>query len=265
MGALYIFNPTTSPLAFEINGERAGSVRPCSPVGYKPFSTWVSRTRAPEPGKPSFGENTLKLTFEASPPATYTFPFDLPRAYPLEEDVVAFAVHDWLILTTPSGNPLPPNPLPIPASPSSNRSTQHSQRGDKMTEAQATLGNVYVFNYWSEEIEKLTVAGEPVNKNPVEGWSKGGKEEGAKYTPRGIAVPRAKPKEEVPGKFGLGEQSIRIEWPSITRKGTVTIPGPEESGVNITEDMILLISPQVAILLAPNGHLLEEPKSLKSA
>ncbi|HEU5063745.1 MAG TPA: hypothetical protein VFT79_11425 [Solirubrobacterales bacterium] len=134
-----------------------------------------------------------------------------------------------------------------------------------MTEAQATLGNVYVFNYWSEEIEKLTVAGEVVNKSSVEGWSKGGEKEGAKYTPRGIAVPRAKPKEEVPGKFGLGEQSIRIEWPSTTRKVTITIPGPDESGVNLTEDMILLISPHVAILLAPNGHLINEPKSTQSA
>ena len=133
-----------------------------------------------------------------------------------------------------------------------------------MTEAQATLGNVYVFNYWSEEIEKLTVAGEVVNKSSVEGWSKGGEKEGAKYTPRGIAVPRAKPKEEVPGKFGLGEQSIRIEWPSTTRKVTITIPGPDESGVNLTEDMILLISPYVAILLSPNGHLLDEPKAFQS-
>jgi hypothetical protein len=263
MGALYIFNPTTSPLALEINGERAGSIRPCSPAGYKPFATSVNRTHSPEPGKPSFGENILKTTFEADPRTTYAFSFTLPRGYPLEEDVVAFALRDWLILTTPSGNPLKPNPLLIPASPSSHP-YQHPQRGENMTEAQATLGNVYVFNYWSEEIEKFTVAGEVVNNSPVEGWSKGGKEEGTKYTPRGITVPRAKPKEEVPGKFGLGEQSLRIEWPSITRKVTVNIPGPEESGINITEDMILLISPHVAILLAPNGHLINEPKSLES-
>jgi hypothetical protein len=132
-----------------------------------------------------------------------------------------------------------------------------------MAEAQATLGNVYVFNYWSEEIENLTAAGQVVNKTPVEGWSKGGEKEGTKYTPHGITVPRAKPTEEVPGKFGLGEQSIRIEWPSITRRVTINIPGPDESAVNLTEDMILLISPYVAILLAPNGHLLDEPKTVK--
>lgn len=119
MGALYIFNPTTSPLALEINGERVGSVRPCSPAGYKPFSTWVSRTRAPEPGKPSFGDNTLSLTFEADPRTTYVFPFNLPRSYLIEEDVVAFALRGWLILTTQSGAPLTPNPLPIKATSSS--------------------------------------------------------------------------------------------------------------------------------------------------
>lgn len=121
MGALYIFNPTTSPLAIELNGNTVGSIRPCSPSGYKPFSTWVSRTRAPEPGKPSFGENTLGLKFEAEPRAAYVFPFILPRGYSLEEDVVAFALRGCLILTTPSGAPLTPNPLPIQASPSSNQ------------------------------------------------------------------------------------------------------------------------------------------------
>lgn len=134
-----------------------------------------------------------------------------------------------------------------------------------MTEAQATPGNVYVFNYWSEELEKLTVAGEVVNKTAIEPWSKGGEKEGAKYTPHGIAVPRAKQEEEVPGKFGLGPQPVRAEWLSETKKVTVTIPKPDESGVNISEDMILLISPYVAILLSPNGHLLGEPKSVESS
>lgn len=120
MGALYVFNPTTSPLILELNGERVGSVRPCSPAGYKPFSTWISRTRAPEPGKPSFGENTLSLTFEADPRKTYVFQFTMPRSSLLEEDVVAFALRDWLILTTQSGAPLPENPMPIKASSSSN-------------------------------------------------------------------------------------------------------------------------------------------------
>lgn len=134
-----------------------------------------------------------------------------------------------------------------------------------MTEAQATLGNVYVFNYWSEGIERLAVAGEVVNNSSVDGWSRGGERDGTKYTPRGVTVPRAKPREEVPGKFGLGEQSIRIEWPSSFRKVAINIPGPEESGVNLTEDLILLISPYVAILLAPNGRLLDEPKTFEGA
>jgi hypothetical protein len=128
----------------------------------------------------------------------------------------------------------------------------------------AALGNVYIFNYDSEEIETLTVAGQVVTKNPIEGWSKGSDGEGPKYTPRGLVVPRAKPAEEIPGKFGLGNQSVRGEWPSQTRQVTVHIPGPTECGVNLTEDMILLISPYVAILLAPNGHLLDEPKTFKS-
>lgn len=134
-----------------------------------------------------------------------------------------------------------------------------------MSDSQATLGNVYVFNYYSEEIEKLTIAGEPVTKEPIGPWSKGGQGEGPKFTPNGLIVPRAKPAEEVPGKFGLGNQSVRGEWPSMTRQVTVHIPGPNESGINLTEDMILLISPYVAILLAPNGHLLDEPKTFKSA
>jgi hypothetical protein len=129
----------------------------------------------------------------------------------------------------------------------------------------AALGNVYVFNYYSEEVEKLTVAGEVVTKEPIGPWSKGGAEEGPKFTPSGLIVPRAKPAEEVPGKFGLGNQSVRGEWPSTTRQVTVHIPSPSESSVNLTEDMILLISPYVAILLSPNGHLLDEPKTFKNA
>ena len=68
-----------------------------------------------------------------------------------------------------------------------------------------------------------------------------------------------------PKNLPLGNQSVRGEWPSMTRQVTVHIPSPNESGVNLTEDMILLISPYVAILLAPNGHLLDEPKTFKSA
>ncbi len=134
-----------------------------------------------------------------------------------------------------------------------------------MTDSQATPGNVYVFNFNSEEIESLNVAGQVVNQNPIEGWSRGGAEEGPKFTPRGIAVPRAKPREEVPGKFGLGEQPVRAEWLSTTRKVTVKIPGPEESSVNLSEDLLLLISPYVAILMSANGHLISEPQAFKSA
>ncbi|MDQ3726014.1 MAG: hypothetical protein M3335_09065 [Actinomycetota bacterium] len=133
------------------------------------------------------------------------------------------------------------------------------------SQAQATLGNVYVFNYYSEEIENLNVAGEKVTQKPIEGWSKGTEKEGLKYTPRGITVPRAKPAEEVPGKFGLGDQLVRAEWPSKTKTVTVHIPNTEESGVNLTEDLILLISPSSAILLGPNGRLLGPPKNLQDA
>lgn len=129
----------------------------------------------------------------------------------------------------------------------------------------AALGNVYVLNCNAEEIENLTVAGLVVNKDPVEGWSRGGDGEGPQYTPRGLPVPRAKQAEEVPGKFGLGDQLVRGEWPSEPRKVTVHIPSPRESGVNLTEDMVLVISPYVAILLAPNGHLLDEPKAFQGA
>lgn len=136
-----------------------------------------------------------------------------------------------------------------------------------MTEAQATPGNIYVFNYWSEELEHFSVNGQEILKNPVPAWSAGKESEGLKYTPSGIAVPRAKPREEVPGKFGLGEQSLRIEWLSPPPKATkVFIPGPEEGQkINLSENMILLISPNVAILLSPNGHLINEPKNLESA
>ncbi len=135
-----------------------------------------------------------------------------------------------------------------------------------MTEAQATLGNVYVFNYWSEELEHFSVNGQEVLKSPIPPWSAGKESEGLKYTPSGIAVPRAKPREEVPGKFGLGDQSLRLEWPSLPKTVQVSIPGPEEGQkINLTENMILLISPNVAILLSPNGHLINEPKALQSA
>jgi hypothetical protein len=134
-----------------------------------------------------------------------------------------------------------------------------------MTDSQATLGNVYVFNYNAEEIESLTVAGVEVTANPIEGWSKGGESEGPKFTPRSVRVPRAKPAEEVPGKFGLGNQPVRVEWPSKARTVTVHIPNPEESGVNLTEDMLLMISPSVAILMGPNGRLLGEPKAFSNA
>lgn len=119
MGALYVFNPTSSSLYLEINGGEAGSLRPCPPTGYKPFGIWVSRVHAPEDGQPGFGKNTLSVRFEAAPQHTYVFPFTIPRSCLLGEDVVAFALRDWLILTTQSGAPLEPNPLPIPASPSS--------------------------------------------------------------------------------------------------------------------------------------------------
>jgi hypothetical protein len=135
------------------------------------------------------------------------------------------------------------------------------------SEAQATsLGNVYVFNYYSEEIENLTVAGKVVNTSPIEAWSKGAsKEEGTKYTPKGISVGRAKPAEEVPGKFGLGDQPVRVEWLSKARTVTVHIPNTEESGVNLSEDLILILTPSTAILLGPNGRLLGEPKALKES
>jgi hypothetical protein len=134
-----------------------------------------------------------------------------------------------------------------------------------MTESQATLGNVYVFNYNAEEIESLNIGGQKVTESPIEGWSRGGLNEGPKFTPNGIPVPRAKQAEEVPGKFGLGSQLVRVEWPSKTKAVTISIPNPEESGVNLTEDMILLLSPAVAILMGPNGRLLGEPKTFKSA
>ncbi len=129
-------------------------------------------------------------------------------------------------------------------------------------EANQALGSVYVFNYFSEELEKLSVGGEKVNPKGIEPWSKGSGTE-TRYTPHGIAVPRSKTKGEVAGEFGLGLQPVRAEWPSEIRKVEVDIPGPE-SGVNLTEDMILLLSPYVAILLSPNGHLLAEPAKVQA-
>ncbi len=117
MGALYIFNPTTSALSLEINGGEAGSLRACSLTGYKPFGIRVSRVHTPQAGQPGFGENTLSVTFEADPRQTYVFPFTIPASCLLGEDVVAFALRSRLILTTQSGAPLEPNPLPIPAPP----------------------------------------------------------------------------------------------------------------------------------------------------
>lgn len=114
MGALYVLNPTKSPLALAINEEMVGSIRGCSSSGYKPFSTWISITRREEAGNPHLGENTLRVTFEETPRACYLFPFTLPRgSFSIEEDVVAVAMRGCLVLTTQSGGQLKPNPLPI--------------------------------------------------------------------------------------------------------------------------------------------------------
>ncbi len=119
MGALYVFNPTESPLLLTINGEQVGSLRACSAAsGYKPFGTWLTITkRDEEPGTPHLGKNTLGVLFE-NPRASSLFSFSLSSEYfSLEEDAIAFVLRDWLILTTQAGLQLRPNPLPVPASP----------------------------------------------------------------------------------------------------------------------------------------------------
>jgi hypothetical protein len=126
MGALYVFNPTTSPLALAINEEQVGSIRPCSASGYKPFFTRLNISRYEEPESPHLGENTLRVTFESEPRATYIFPFTLPRGFSIEEDVVAFATRGFLILTNQAATQLKPNPVPIPGFPLHPTDQQHS-------------------------------------------------------------------------------------------------------------------------------------------
>lgn len=119
------------------------------------------------------------------------------------------------------------------------------------------VGKVYVFNYFPEELQRLLVGGEQVNSKGIEGWSPAS---GSKYTPSGIAVPRSSTQGEVAGEFGWGEQPVLADWGSYPHQvTTVDVLDPSHGGVNLEEDMILLLSPHVAILMAPNGHLIGPP------
>jgi hypothetical protein len=124
-------------------------------------------------------------------------------------------------------------------------------------EAGQSIGNVYVFNYFPEELKRLMVNGLQVNSKGIEGWSPAS---GSKYTPSGKAVPRSSTQGEVAGEFGWGEQQVLADWGSYPhQRVTVEVLDPAHGGVNLEEDMILLLSPHVAILMAPNGHLIGQP------
>lgn len=111
-------------------------------------------------------------------------------------------------------------------------------------------GRVYVFNCFNEPISGLAVAGRSVGTIP--GWSDGGRDQ-TRYTPAGLAVPRAR--STTPGQFAFGDNAVAIPWDSYTGVTTIKIPDPQ-SGVSLDDDLILFVAVNQATLQTTRGFVL---------
>jgi hypothetical protein len=127
VGQLYIANPSSAFVDYQVNG---GAIplpgRPFAngpkPPPYTPYFVFAGIERDLGPGIVGYGSNVLSATFRdmSGPREHYTFTFTVQRgAWSIEDDLIAYVCRGLLMLMTPRGMRLPPNPLLIKAQPAS--------------------------------------------------------------------------------------------------------------------------------------------------
>lgn len=124
MGSLYVGNPTSALAAYQVNGLAIAPGRPFAPgpkpPPYTPYFVFVVIEPDLGPGVVGYGDNTLDVSFSdtVKPHDDYAFGFTVQRGtWSVDDDLIAYVYRGLLMLMTPRGVPLPPNPLLIQAEP----------------------------------------------------------------------------------------------------------------------------------------------------
>jgi hypothetical protein len=110
-------------------------------------------------------------------------------------------------------------------------------------------GKVYVFNVNAEEISALTVRSF-ATADKIAGWST---EASTRYTPKALGIDRIKLPEN---KFAFSQGDNLVAFSRPTYNGAFIISIPVD--LSLTEDLILYVTRDKAILMRASGEVIEE-------
>lgn len=121
MGRLCIANPSSTTTYYWINDGAILTGRPFAtgprPPAFTPYFVFADIRREPDPGVLGYGPNLISAQFQDTLPQNHcTFEVVLMRGtWSIDDDLIAYPCRGWLLLMTPRGMALAPNPLMIPA------------------------------------------------------------------------------------------------------------------------------------------------------
>lgn len=114
-------------------------------------------------------------------------------------------------------------------------------------------GSVFVFNVFSEDMDRFSANGQQVGANPsIVAWSSGPTP--PKFTAAGLQVPRTLNKSDGPGKFFNGTNTIMVSWSGEGGSLSVTINGANDP---LFEDLALCVFRDHFYLLNSVGNVVQ--------
>jgi hypothetical protein len=124
VGQLYIANPSSAFVDYQVNGGAVLPGRPFAggpqPPPYTPYLVFAGIARHPGPGTVGYGANELRAGFKDTiePRSDFAFTFIVQEStWSIDDDLLAYVYRGLLMLMTPRGMPLAPNPPLIEAQP----------------------------------------------------------------------------------------------------------------------------------------------------
>ncbi|ABD08120.1 hypothetical protein RPB_3424 [Rhodopseudomonas palustris HaA2] len=126
---------------------------------------------------------------------------------------------------------------------------------------QTPAGSVFVFNVFSEDMDRFSANGSQVGGDPaIAAWSAGPAP--ARFTPGSLQVPRTLNPSDGPGKFFNGSNDIKVSWSGEIGACTVPIDGAKHP---LLEDLALYVFRDNYYLIDSVGVLIESGSMLLTA
>lgn len=112
MGRVYIANPSTSYVIYEVNGiKRLPVPGTCSDNNYCPSSIFVDRKKHADPGYFGYGKNNVSVCFKDVGPdekPKHDYIVEIPDCYSIDDDIIIYAFRTRLYVMDTRGFPVTP-------------------------------------------------------------------------------------------------------------------------------------------------------------